>query len=64
MKWVKINESIKTKEKMSRELFDELWERIEDKFYKYSRRGSGIPIGLQDSIKDTMLRFVDDSVVS
>lgn len=62
MKWIKINESIKTNERMSRELFDELWNRIDDKFYKYSKRGQGIPFGLKDSIKDTMLRFVDDGV--
>lgn len=63
MKWKKVNESIKTNERMSRELFDELWNRIDDKFYRYSKRGTGIPMGLKDSIKDTMLKFVDDNPV-
>lgn len=61
MKFKRINESIKTNDRMSKELFDELWSKVEMKLNKYSGVRGGIPIGLVDSIKDTMKRYVDDT---
>lgn len=56
-----VTESIKTTDRMSKELFDELWSKVEMKLNKYSGVRGGIPIGLVDSIKDTMKKYVDDT---
>lgn len=61
MKFNRTNESIKTTDRMSKELFDELWSKVEMKLNKYNRVRSGIPIGLVDSIRDTMKKYVDDT---